>query len=341
MTTPIESAFPSRAIRIVAPSFSLGFFFLLLALLPLPFAVGLLRLPIDEIRRDYAISQNPVLVSGAEICTVDCVGGSGEPPLCRTQVRFQHDGRPEEQVLATRSLGQPGACRQGNITIAGDNPAHISLTHDYSSIMRSTAQRLILGAGLALFSLVMLAKAIPVLLARRVAGRRYLLKPVIVDLSGSQVLRYTTSLPLARGAIKTAYTRMKPGENPLYLRPTADNGTPPTAAFAAHDYPALAVVAEGVSLPILLDDKLTRLELSAPERKRIRAAIDETIGSTAGDIVTPASVRERLIRPLLRHRPLDGPRLSPKWAHRLAISGAAVVAILIVLVTSWLDVFSD
>lgn len=341
MTTPIESAFPSRAIRIVAPSFSLGFFFLLLALFPLPFAVGLLRLPIDEIRRDYAISQNPVLVSGAEICTVDCVRGSGEPPLCKTQVRFQHDGRPEEHVLSTRSVGQPGACRQGNITIAGDDPEHISLTHDYRSIMRSTAQRLILGAGLALFSLVMLLKAMPIFLARRVAGRQYLLKPVIVDLSGSQVLRYTTSLPLARGAIKTAYTRMKPGEHPLYLRPTGDSGTLPATAFAGHDYPALAVVAEGVSLPILLDDKLTRLDLSEPERKRIRAAIDETIGQSDGDIVTPASVRERLIRPLLRRKPLDGPRLSPKWAYRLAISGAAAVAILLLIISPWLDVFGD
>ncbi len=39
--TPIERAFPNRAVRIVAPGFSLGFLFLLSAILPLPLAVVL------------------------------------------------------------------------------------------------------------------------------------------------------------------------------------------------------------------------------------------------------------------------------------------------------------
>lgn len=334
MTTPIESAFPSRAIRIVAPAFSLGPLFLLLALLPLPLTIGLLRLPIGEIRRDYFISQNPVLVSGADICSVDCVRGSGEhqPQLYSTQVRFQHDGRPHEQFLNTRSVGEPGLCRQGNITIAGDRPEHISLTHDYRSVIRTTAQRLILGASLALFSLVMLIKAVPILLARRAAGRRYLLKPVIVDLSGQRFLRYGPSVPFARGTIRTAYTRMKPGQRPLYLRPSSDSSALSAAPFAGHPYPALAVIAEGVSLPILLDEKLTRLELSEPERNRIRTAIDETIGEPSGEIATPASVREKLIRPLLRSKPLDGPRLSPKWAYRLAISATAALVFLAIII---------
>lgn len=336
MTTPIESAFPSRAIRVVAPVFSLGFFFLFLALLPLPLAVGLLRLPIDEIRRDYAISRNPVLVSGAEICSVDCLPGSGEPQLCSTQVRFQHDGQPHEQILNTRSVGQPGLCRHGNITIAGDSPEHVSLTHDYRSVIRTTAQRLILGAGLVLFSLVMLSNAIPILLACRAAGRRYLLKPIIVDLSGSQILRYAPSVPFARGTIKTAYTRMKPGQRPLYLRPTSDDRALPTTPFAGHAYPALAVITEGVPLPILLDEKLTRLELSEAERNHIRAAIDETIGVSFGDLLSPAFVREKLIRPLRKDNPVDRPRLPSKWAFRLAI---VIPPMLLLAVLSIIDQF--
>jgi hypothetical protein len=332
MTTPIESAFPPRAIRVVAPVFSLGFFFLFLALLPLPLAVGLLRLPIDDIMRDYAISRNPVLVSGAEICSVDCLPGSDEPQLCSTQVRFQHDGRPHEQILNTRSVGQPGLCRQGNITIAGDSPEHVSLTHDYCSVIRTTAQRLILGAGLALFSLVMLSNAIPILLARRAAGRRYLLKPIIVDLSGSQVLRYAPSVPFTRGTVKTGYTRMKPGQRPLYLRPTSDRCALPTTAFAGHAYPALAVIAEGVALPILLDEKLARLELSDPERSRIRAAIDETIGAPVGEAVSPAFVREKLIQPLRKDNPVDRPRLPSNWAFRLAITIPPMFLLAVVIV---------
>lgn len=342
MTTPIESAFPSRAIRIVAPAFSLGFLFLFLALLPLPLTVGLLRLPIDEIRRDYFISQNPVLISGAEICSIDCApqgNGPQAPQRCSTRVRFQHDGRPHDQILNTRSVGEPGLCRQGNITIAGDSPEHISLNHDYRSVIRTTAQRLILGAGLALFSLVMLSKAVPILLARRAAGRRYLLKPVIVDLSGQRFLRYGPSVPFARGTIRTAYTRMKPGQRPLYLRPSGDSSALSAAPFAGHPYPALAVIAEGVSLPILLDEKLARLELSEPERNRVRTAIDETIGESSGEIATPASVREKLIRPLLRSKPLDGPRLSPKWAYRLAISATAALVFLVAIMMRLFDVF--
>lgn len=86
-----------------------------------------------------------------------------------------------------------------------------------------------------------------------------------------------------------------------------------------HAYPTLAVIAEGIPLPILLDEKLTRLELSEPERKHIRAAIDETIGAPAGEVVSPRFVREKRIRPLLPRNPVERPQWSHKWAFRLAV----------------------
>lgn len=323
MMTSIERAFPNRAVRIVAPGFSLGFLFLLSAILPLPIAIGLLMLPIDEIRRDYFINRNPTFISGAEICAIDCApeeSGPQERLQCAMEVRFVHDGRPHQQMLAGRSVGEPGPCRQGSITIAADRPEYVSLAHDYRSSLRTSALRLILGVSLLSFCLVMLMQAVPILLARRAAGRRYLLKPVIVDVSGKRVLRYIPGSPFAPHATKTAYTRMAPKQAPLYIRSQGDRSALPTEAFAGHPYPALAVIAEGVPLPILLDRELTRLELSEPERNRIRVGIDEAIGLPSGETATPAYIRQRLIQPFLGHKPFNRPWWLQKWALRFAVT---------------------
>lgn len=220
------------------------------------------------ILRDYTISQNPLVIDGN-------IGGSCTTrkaifTTCEVDLSYEHGGQRYEKDVEVMFVDFHTGDYEAGLVVSADHPdlATITLGLDmlWNRIITLAAFTLLLGGG----GLAMIFLAIRIL---RVRGQLQHPKPLAVipvEITGMDKKRGRLAITyadrLSEGKTKrVAFTRLEAGQEPIIVGDAGSNAV------------ALAVRHGNTALPVLLDDRLERIEMSDKERAD---ALAQLYGST-------------------------------------------------------------
>lgn len=210
------------------------------------------------ILRDYKINQNPLVIENAGI-SGNCTTRKAVFTTCEVDLSYEHGGQRYEKDVDVMFVDFHTGDYETGLVISADRPdlATITLGLDmlWNRIITLAAFALLLGGG----SLAMIFLALRILRVRSQLRRPAHLTPIPVEITGMDKKRNRLAVTYAdrlseRKTKRVAYTRFEAGQEPIIV---GDAGSNPVA---------LAVWHGNTSLPILLDDRLERIEMSAQER---------------------------------------------------------------------------
>lgn len=244
--------------------------------------------------RDYTISQNPFVIQNGDI-NGKCTTRKAVFTTCEVDLAYEYDGRKYEKDVEVMFVDFHAGDYETGIVISADKPelATISLGLDmlWNRIITLAAFVLLLGGG----GIAMIFLTMRILRVRAQLRRPALLTPVPVEITAIDKKRARLAVTYAdrlsdRKTKRVAYTHFEPGQEPIIVGDAGNNAV------------ALAVWHANTSLPVLLDDRLERIEMSDQERADALAPLLVTATSAkdqqAQDRFTPQkkgpSVLQRL-----------------------------------------------
>lgn len=210
------------------------------------------------ILRDYKISQNPLVVEDGNI-DGQCTTRKAIFTTCEVSLAYEHGGQRYEKDVEVMFVDMHSGDYETGLVIAADEPqlATITLGLDmlWNRIITLAVFATLLGGG----ALVMLFLALRIWRARGQLQQPALLTPIHVEITGMDNKNKNLAVTYAdrlseRKTKRVAFTRFETGEEPIIVGESGSNLV------------ALAVWHGNTSLPVLLDDRLKRIDMSEQER---------------------------------------------------------------------------
>ena len=226
------------------------------------------------ILRDYKISQNPLVIENGDI-NGSCTTRKAIFTTCEVGLAYEHGGQRYEKDVEVMFVDVHSGDYETGLVISTDQPelATISLGLDmlWNRIITLAVFTLMLGGG----ALAMLFLALRILRVRGQLGHPAPLTPIPVEISGmdnrNKRLAVTYADKLSeRKTKRVAFTRFGAGEEPIII---GENGG---------NLVALAVRHGNTALPVLLDDRLERIDMSEQERKDALAPLLASANQAGG-----------------------------------------------------------
>lgn len=268
---------PSRPMRATRSVFAGAGINLFAALMMLGLGFGLAIWQAPGIWRDIQISQNPVEVADFDILDGECRTQRGIFTSCEADLVYTYEGKTIESHTSFAFIDFSTSDYYVGVVISGDRPSLATLDLGLDMLWN----RIAVGAGFVLLFLVLGIVALRAFV-RTVrdngrAKRGGTVTPVPVEITqnskvlGGRVVGYR--IPgTGKGRRPAATARFKKSEGPIILNGADGN-----------EY-AVGVLMEGIDNPILLDEALTRLDLSQEERSAFNVRLDEGSASHAAEL---------------------------------------------------------
>lgn len=256
---------PSRALALARGVLSIPRIHFLTAPIMLFVAVFLVVMQGPGILQDYKISQNPLTIDGD--IDGECQTRKAVVTSCEATLTYDYDGGRYEKNIDVMFVDMHSGDYETDLVISADQPelATISLALD-----KLWSRIFIFAAFTVAFTGLFLApifQAIRVLRARGQFARPARLTPVPVEITAMENKGRRLSATYAdtlseRKTGRTAHTRFARGEEPLIVGRTGGNAV------------ALAVWHGDAALPVLLDSRLMRIDMTAKERADALAPLE-------------------------------------------------------------------
>lgn len=264
--TDLASVLPNRPIRVKKTGVWPGIFQYLGTLMLLGVASFIAIWQGPGIVEDWMISQNPVVVQDAQITDGECSTSKGFFVDCSAHVSYEVKGKSIERDIALMFLDFGSGDYEVDVVRSATQPSKATLSLGLDMLWNRTITVSTLVLALALFGLALFRSGLRTDRNRRMARRPSQLTPVPVPVLqinkvlGGNVVQYQYGAN-KKGAALLTTSRFGRKDSPLWLE---EDGT--------H---ALAVLPEGATIPILLDENLSRLDLSEPERATAREKLNQ------------------------------------------------------------------
>ena len=266
----LENAFPRRAIQIKNTGLSGGIALSFAMIVCLALGIFLLWYQGPGILRDYKISQNPVVDDNASLRKGECKTRQLIMTDCKADIIFKDSaGKTAQESVSFMFFDMKSGGYDVEIIRSGDDPSLVTLDLGVEKLwdriftMAVFTVLLIGGAIAVLFSMIRVRRL------NRKMSKPLVLKPVSVMVTGIQsnygMRNVFYSFIDQAGKKKKRASRFKKKEEPFYLSVAA--GT------KGDEISALAVLPQGCDLPVLLDENLDRLDLTAQEKQAIQNAL--------------------------------------------------------------------
>lgn len=223
------------------------------------------------ILRDYKISQNPLVIDDGDI-KGSCTTRKAIFTTCEVDLSYQHAGQRYESDVEVMFVDFHTGDYETGLVISADQPglATITLGLDmlWNRIITLAAFTVLLGGG----GLAMIFLTLRILRARSQLRHPEPLSVIPVEIMGMDKKRDRVSATYAdrlseRKSKRVAFTRFEAGQEPIIVGDAGNNAV------------ALAVWHGGTSLPVLLDDRLERIEMSAQERTAALAPLYDAVSA--------------------------------------------------------------
>ncbi|PYE42616.1 hypothetical protein DFI02_106191 [Rhizobium sp. PP-F2F-G20b] len=262
--------------------------------------------------RDFTISQNPVLIEDGDVQNGRCTTRKAIFTDCEARLVYSYGGKDYASDVEIMFVDFHVGDYETGLVISGDHPelATMSLGLDklWNRIITLTLFVLFLGG----LGIGMIFLSLRIWRVRRQLRHPAMLVPVPVEIAAfdrkRNILSITYNDTIADDKTKrSAYTRMRNGEEPLIV------GASGTKAVA------LAVRHGNTALPVLLDDRLKRIELTDAERAEALLPFERPADEHDG-------------RPLL----VETPRKTVSIWKRLQIVLGVLLLIVVGVVGFWL-----
>ncbi|MFP1725182.1 hypothetical protein [Lonsdalea quercina] len=253
----------SRPIFISRPGIasSLGAF--IVALLMLCVALAFAKSEVPDIYRDYIINKSPLIIEDAGISQGKC-RMKYSITLCSADVEYKYKNEVHASEINIMFLDTSRGNYMTDVVISSEHPEMATLTLGLDKLNN----RIIAAGGLIGALLILAALSFNNSVKFFRAGRKakclseLTLVPVeLTDIRKSLFMRVQpyTYIGEDKKKIKLA-SLLKRNEQPIYLDESMKQGW--------------AVLLKEANIPILLDDRLMRLELSDEERESLRTAFE-------------------------------------------------------------------
>lgn len=283
----VDLPLPSRSIAIAERPFAAPAAFLFTVVIMTAMLVGLCFWQGPGLWRDIQISQNPVTLYDADVLDGECSTRRGITD-CEARLVYDYEGQSYDTHVSLAFIDFSSDDYSVDVVISGDRPELATVSLGLDMLWNRLA---VFAAFSALFGVGAIAMILAGMRARganRAAttpGRLELVPVEVTDFRNG-FASYIDHLkgPKSRRATRTRFPR---GQEPLM------------AVDAKGAVVGVAVKAEHVALPVLLDRGLTRLELSDAERQLALASFDaQQEGRDAAVVVEKAkpSVAKRAMR---------------------------------------------
>lgn len=261
MTTDLRIAFPSRPLRVLAHGGSSSWFGYLVGLAFLAGSIAIAVWQVPPLLKDNEIRQNPVVVQDATLRNGKCRTRKAIFTECEADIAYAVDGKrytahPDIFFVDFNTEGyRSGVVRSANKPELGT----MSIAIDYFWDRVATVLGFVLllaGIGVAgIWGGVRAAR-----IRRTASGEPVPLQPVPAVITSAEKVRGGTNVNFKAdigGKTRSFVSKFKGGEAPLQV---------------SEDH-VLAVVPQGTTTAILLDEGLNRVDLTDEERRRIWSAI--------------------------------------------------------------------
>lgn len=216
--------------------------------------------------RDYQISQNPLVLENGDVQNGRCTTRKAIFTDCEARLVYNYGGRDYDTEVEVMFVDFHTGDYETGLVISADHPelATMSLGLDmlWNRIITLTVFVILLGG----MSLGMIFLGIRIWRVKGQLRRPAMLNPVPVEVTAFDrkrgVLSITYNDKIAADKTgRSAYTRMKNGEEPLIVGEAKGKAI------------GLAVRHGNTALPVLLDDRLQRVELTNDERAAALASL--------------------------------------------------------------------
>jgi len=262
--TSLDALLPNRPIKIKRTGVWPGIFRYLggLMLVGLAAFFGIWQGP--GILDDWMIAQDPVVIEDALITDGECSTSRGVFVDCSAHVSYEVKGKAIEKDIELMFLDFGSGDYAVDVVRSGSQPAKATLSLGLDMLWNRTITVAVIVGLLALFGLALFRSGVVQDRNRRLAQRPSRLTPIAVPVTqinkvlGGSVVQFQYGLGKKQQPLLTT-SRFGKNEGPLWL---GDDGTT-----------ALAVMPENAAVPVLLDEKLERLDLTPSERSEVDAIL--------------------------------------------------------------------
>jgi hypothetical protein len=211
---------------------------------------------------DWMIAQDTIVVEDALISDGECSTSRGVFVDCSAHVSYAVEGKSVEKDIELMFLDFGSGDYEVYVVRSESQPAKATLSLGLDMLWNRTITVAVIVGLLALFGLALFRSGLVQDRNRRLARRPSRLAPLAVPVTqinkviGGSVVQFQYGLGKKQQPLLTT-SRFRKNEGPFWL---GEDGTT-----------ALAVLPENAAVPILLDEKLERLDMTDSERAQIDA----------------------------------------------------------------------
>ncbi len=287
---------PPRALKLAQGTLTTarGSYFSLPIVIALTVFVVLWEAP--GILRDWTINQNPVMLDSGDIRDGKCETRKGFFTTCSAHLNYAYNGQNYDKDVEIMFVDAHTGDYETGLVISGEHPELATLSLGIDKLWNRIITLAVFVALLGGVSIGLIYQILRVWRVRSGLSRPAELVPVPVEITGvdraGKRLTVTYADKIAgRKTGRAAHTRFEPGQAPLLVGTKGDHAV------------ALAVWHGKSALPILLDERLERVDMTAEERATALAPLTAELAGQQLELVTQRkkgpSIKARLARVLL------------------------------------------
>ncbi|MFK0166223.1 hypothetical protein [Rhizobium sp. NPDC090279] len=248
------------------------------------------------ISRDWTINQNPVALDSGDIRDGKCSTRKGFFTTCSAHLNYAYNGQTYDKDVEIMFVDIHAGDYDTNLVISGDHPELATLSLGLDMLWNRI---ITLAVFVALLGGACIAMIFQILRIWRVRGQlrqAAQLEPVPVEITAFQrrgkrlMISYADKIE-GRKTGRAAHTRFEPGQEPLLVGESGGKAV------------ALAVWHENAALPVLLDSRLERVDMTAQERTEALAPVTAELGGHTPELIVKGkkgpSIFARLARVVL------------------------------------------
>lgn len=223
------------------------------------------------ILRDWTINQNPVTLDSGDIRDGKCSTRKGFFTTCSAHLNYTYNGQSYDKDVEIMFVDIHAGDYDTNLVISGDHPDLATLSLGIDKLWNRIVTLAVFVALLGGACIAMIFQILRVWRVRGQLRQPAQLLPVPVEITAFDRRRKRLTVTYAdkiagRKTGRAAHTRFEPGQEPLVVGESGGKAV------------GLAVWHGNTALPVLLDARLERIEMTAEERAGVLTPLANELG---------------------------------------------------------------
>ncbi|MGY5812282.1 hypothetical protein ACXHXG_31840 [Rhizobium sp. LEGMi198b] len=226
---------------------------------------------VPGILRDWVINQNPVMLDSGDIRDGKCSTQKGFFTTCSAHLNYTYNAQTYDKDVEIMFVDLHVGDYETNLVISGDHPDLATLSLGIDMLWNRIITLVVFVAVLGGASITIIFQILRAMRVRGQLRHPAQLVPVPVEITAFDRRRERLAVTYAdkiagRKTGRTAQTQFEPGQEPLLIGEKGGKAV------------ALAVWHGGTALPVLLDERLERIDMAAEERAKALAPLVTELG---------------------------------------------------------------